>query len=711
MEDNPTPDKGAIQAGQERIGPYRLLEVLGEGGMGVVYLAQQEQPIRRRVALKLIKLGMDTKEVIARFETERQALAMMNHPNIASVLDAGATERGMPYFVMEHVAGIPIDDYCDRYRLSIPERLELMVKVCQAVQHAHQKGIIHRDLKPSNVLVCMQDGQPTPKVIDFGIAKATNQRLTERTLCTLQGSLIGTPDYMSPEQADLTGLDVDTRTDIYSLGAMLYKLLVGALPFDRPSQGLAGYEMLQLILHVEPPKLITRLHKMGEMALRAAERRRTDIKSLEKQLRGDLDWIAKRAMEKDPGRRYQSASELKADICRHLNNEAIVARPPSGVYQFRKMILRHKVGSAFVAVLLVLLVAFAATMGVMTARISAEKDRAEKEAAKAQAINNFLLETLGAANPIEGRGRDVTVLEALRTATEKISNAFANQPQVEGEVRQTIGVTYLRLGQYKEAEALMRSALRMLRDTLGNEHKELASPLTSLAVLRQELGDHSEAESLYRQALAIARKSLGDENQDTVAIQSNLALLLQDKGDLAGAEPLMRRALEVDRRQLGNDSLNVAFDLNNLGHLLFEKGDCAASEPLLREALPIIRKFQHPWLAISLGNLGELLYAKGDYSAAEQIMAEGLAIGLDRLGDKNQDVAVLRSKYGGCLLKQKRFDKAEEELLAALPILRSTLGDRDKRTQKTLRFLAELYEARGRLGEAAKYRAFLLPPK
>jgi len=248
MEDNPMLDKGAIQAGQERIGPYRLLEVLGEGGMGIVYLAQQEQPIRRRVALKLIKLGMDTKEVIARFETERQALAMMNHPNIASVLDAGATERGMPYFVMEHVAGIPIDDYCDRYRLSILERLELMVKVCEAVQHAHQKGIIHRDLKPSNVLVCMQDGQPIPKVIDFGIAKATNQRLTERTIYTQQGSLIGTPDYMSPEQADLTGLDVDTRTDIYSLGAMLYKLLVGALPFDRPSQSLAGYEMRRVSL-------------------------------------------------------------------------------------------------------------------------------------------------------------------------------------------------------------------------------------------------------------------------------------------------------------------------------------------------------------------------------------------------------------------------------------------------------------------------------
>lgn len=711
MEDNPIPDQGAIQTGQERIGPYRLLEVLGEGGMGVVYLAQQEQPIRRRVALKLIKLGMDTKEVIARFETERQALAMMNHPNIASVLDAGATERGVPYFVMEHVAGIPIDDYCDRYRLSIPERLELMVMVCQAIQHAHQKGIVHRDLKPSNVLVCMQDGQPTPKVIDFGIAKATNQRLTERTLYTLQGSLIGTPDYMSPEQADPTGLDVDTRTDIYSLGVMLYKLLVGALPFDRPSEGPAAYAMLRLILHVEPPKLITRLYKMGETALRIAERRRTDIKSLGRQLRGDLDWITKRAMEKDPGRRYQSASELKADICRHLNNEAIVARPPSGVYQLRKMILRHKVGSAFVAVLLVLLVAFAATMGVMTARISAEKNRAEKEAAKAQAVNNFLLETLGAANPVEGRGRDVTVLEALRTATEKMSKAFANQPQVEGEVRHTIGVTYLRLGQYKEAEALMRSALKMLQDTLGNEHKELASPLTSLAVLRQELGDYSEAESLYRQALAIARKSLGDENPDVSAIQSNLALLLQDKGDLAGAEPLMRRALEVDRKQFGNDSLNVAFDLNNLWRLLFEKGDYAASEPLLREALLILRKFQHPWLAVSLGNFGELLYAKGDYSAAEQIMAEGLAIGLDRLGDKNQDVAVLRSKYGGCLLKQQRFDKAEEELLAALPILRSTLGDRDKRTQKTLRFLTELYEASGKQNKAAKYRAFLLPPK
>ncbi|MDH4197911.1 MAG: serine/threonine protein kinase, partial [Candidatus Aminicenantes bacterium] len=290
---------GAVIAGR-----YRLIERLGEGGMGTVFLAEQTSPVQRSVAVKIIKLGMDTKEVVARFESERQALAVMNHPHIARVFDGGATERGRPYFVMELVRGVPITDYCDKHRLSTRERLELMIPVCQAVQHAHQKGVIHRDLKPSNILVTIQDGRPVPKIIDFGIAKATDHRLTQRTLFTEQGKLIGTPEYMSPEQAEMSGLDVDTRTDVYSLGVMLYELLTGALPFDRKTLRSAGYgEIQRIIRETDPPRASTRFSGLGEAKTAVADRRRTDPPSLSKQLRGDLDWIILKAMEKDRTRR------------------------------------------------------------------------------------------------------------------------------------------------------------------------------------------------------------------------------------------------------------------------------------------------------------------------------------------------------------------------------------------------------------------------
>jgi len=345
----------------ERVGPYKILQKLGEGGMGVVYLAEQEKPIRRRVALKVIKLGMDTKQVIARFEAERQALAMMDHPNIAKILDAGATSEGRPYFAMEHVQGVAITDYCDRHELKIRERLELFTHICETIQHAHQKGVIHRDLKPSNILVSVVDSTPVPKVIDFGVAKAMAQRLTERTVYTELGQLIGTPEYMSPEQAEMTGLNIDTRTDIYSLGVLLYELLAGALPFDPQTLRSANYSEIQRILReVDPPRPSVRLSSLGAASNDVANRRRIDRSALLGQLRGDLDWITMKALDKDRTRRYASASEFAADIRRFLQDEPILARPPSVTYQMRKMMARHRgpvaVGVLFVAVILIALV-------------------------------------------------------------------------------------------------------------------------------------------------------------------------------------------------------------------------------------------------------------------------------------------------------------------------------------------------------------------
>jgi eukaryotic-like serine/threonine-protein kinase len=372
----------------DRIGRYKILQQIGEGGCGVVYMAEQEEPVRRRVALKVIKLGMDTKSVIARFEAERQALALMDHPNIAKVLDAGATETGRPFFVMELVRGVKITDYCDEAKLSTRERLDLFIQVCSAIQHAHQKGIIHRDLKPSNILVTINDGVPVPKVIDFGIAKATTgQQLTDKTLFTAYEQFIGTPAYMSPEQAVMTSLDIDTRSDIYALGVLLYELLTGRTPFDPKELLQAGFdEMRRTIREVEPARPSTRLSTMLESDLTSvAQRRHLDAPKLIHMLRGDLDWIVMKALEKDRSRRFETANALAMDIQRYLGNEPITARPPSTLYRFQKLARRNKTAfAAAAAVVLALVFGLVATQRQASRAVRAEREQARlRQAAEA----------------------------------------------------------------------------------------------------------------------------------------------------------------------------------------------------------------------------------------------------------------------------------------------------------------------------------------
>jgi serine/threonine protein kinase len=363
--DPPADHAPGATASPDRIGPYTIVDQIGEGGMGVVYLAEQTEPVRRRVALKIIKVGMDTKQVISRFEAERQALALMDHPHVAKVLDAGATETGRPYFVMQHVPGVPITEHCDRHRLSIDERLRLFVQVCEAVQHAHQKGIIHRDLKPSNVLVAFTDAVATPKVIDFGIAKATEQKLTERTVFTEEGQLIGTPEYMSPEQAEMTAQGIDTRTDVYALGVMLYQLLIGSLPFDGRALRAGGLREIQRIIReVAPPRPSTRLGKLAEQEIAATARdRSSDRRTLLGVLNGDLDWVVMKAMEKDRARRYASVSELAADVRRHLEGRPVEAAPPSLWYRTKCTLLRHAAVLNIVNFLVVVILGFQLLIG------------------------------------------------------------------------------------------------------------------------------------------------------------------------------------------------------------------------------------------------------------------------------------------------------------------------------------------------------------
>jgi serine/threonine protein kinase len=473
--DSPNSEAPGEKAG-DRIGRYKLLQQIGEGGCGVVYLAEQAEPVRRRVALKVIKLGMDTKNVVARFEAERQALALMDHPNIAKVLDAGATENGRPFFVMELVRGIKITDFCDDNNLSTEERLNLFLQVCQAVQHAHQKGIIHRDLKPSNILVTVSEpGAPAcPKVIDFGIAKATaGQLLTDKTVFTAFEQFIGTPAYMSPEQAMMTALDVDTRTDIYSLGVLLYELLTGKTPLDQKELLAAGLdEMRRTIREKEPLRPSTRLSTMleGERTT-TAKHRHTDAPKLIHLLRGDLDWIVMKALEKDRGRRYETANGLARDVQRFLANEPVAARPPSRFYRFQKLARRNKLAFAAATAVLLALAAGLVASNWFFLREKAARTRAVAAEQQAQAINKFLTEDLlfqatPERNPREKR---VTMEEVLAVATSNLDqNAeIRQQPKVEATLRLDLGRTFYELGRMGEADFNLRRAFELRRRELG----------------------------------------------------------------------------------------------------------------------------------------------------------------------------------------------------------------------------------------------------
>ena len=715
VQANGTAHRGLAEAGQV-IGHYRLIRELGHGGMGEVWEAEQHAPVRRVVALKLLRAGMDTRQIVARFEAERQALALMQHPGIAQVFDAGVTPGGRPYFVMEYVRGARITRYCDEGELSVPQRLVLFQQVCDAVQHAHQKGVIHRDIKPSNVLVTRQDGRAQPKVIDFGLAKmvAPLPDLADATLTEIGTTMLGTPAYASPEQMDLGRLDVDTRSDVYSLGVLLYELLVGVLPFDlKAERGDALIELRRSIREIDPQRPSAKLATLGgARAELLARLRHTDAGTLRRQLRGDLDWIVLKALEKDRTRRYASPGELARDTQRYLEHEPVLAGSPTPAYRMQKFMRRHRVGTAFASIVLLLVIAFAAVSAVQVKRIAAERDRAASEAAKASSINAFLQDTLGSADPWQ-TGSEISVRETLKRADERIDSAFAGEPLVGAAVRRTLGKTYLSLGRLDEAERAIRAALQTRQRMLGAEHAEVAESLADLASLHQARGNYAEADGISRQALDIRRRLFGDTHALVAQSLLDRAAILKYKGDFDPAMQAATEALAIRERLFGSDSSEVADAAEELGLIVgVHKGDFVRGEELVRRGYDIHVKLfgsEDVRTARSASNLGTLALYSGKNAAAEAWYRQAMQGETKHLGKNHPETIVDMENTANALARLKRFDESSAIMKEVLASRRAVLGDNSPQVARTLINIATLLQVSGKLDEAAATYAEAMP--
>ncbi len=738
----PEPKKPVIvTASNRQIGPYSLVRKLGEGGFGVVYLAEQTRPVKRRVALKLIKPGMDTEAVVARFEAERQALAVMDHPGVAKVLDGGTTDDGRPFFVMEFVDGTPISAFCDTRKLSLRERVELFVGVCEAVQHAHAKGIVHRDLKPSNILVGEVDGKARPKVIDFGIAKALDQRLTEKTFFTEHGQIIGTPEYMSPEQAGIVGIDIDTRTDVYALGVVLYQLLTGQLPFDPKTLRSAGYvEIQRIIREVDPPRPSFRLSTMAldgpvgapgdTTQSRVASDRKTDPSRLRRTLREDLDWVVMKCLEKDRTRRYDTPSQLAEELRRYLNNEPVMAGPPSVSYKLGKFVRRHRAGVAggsVVAASLVIAAVVSTAFGLSEAEArqqeaaarqvaEAERERAERETAVAEAVNAFLNDDLlGAPNPLAD-GPDVRVIEILSRAGDRVRERFADQPEVRARVLASLGEAYVNIGAPTEAIELLEEAwvsFQALGQRSSPKSLSAGRALTE-ALWRRDRFDEAMA---VIDAVLEAYPEADRGSDDYLAARLERANAVKYEGRLDEAEVLYRDLADAYASLKGDGAADTWWVRYDLALIDVERGKQAGQagdeEARVRLITSGLEQMERAWEGLrdaagetdprtvtAASEVAAQLNRLDLFERAEPFYVRTVAAMRERLGDEHFRTLQAIANFGRLQQKQAKHAEAVKLLDEALAGYREEPGPTAPDTVVITGWLADSLEALGRVDDA-----------
>ncbi len=693
----PIDSKVLERAAIRQIGPYQLIKKLGEGGMGQVWLARQSTPVRRQVALKLIRVGVYDDSVLQRFQSERQSLAIMDHPAIAKVFAAGTTSDGQPYFVMEYVQGLPITEYCDGKGLKIRERLELFIKVCEGVQHAHQKAIIHRDLKPANILVVDVDGRPTPRIIDFGLAKATSPQIAEATLITQFGGFVGTPGFMSPEQADPSVRDVDTRTDVYSLGVVLYVLLTGFLPFDAEKwKKQSIFEIVRQLHRDDPPLPSAKIKMEPKSSITNARMRTVTAHQLGGLLRGDLDWITMKALEKDRSRRYGTPSELAADIQRYMKHEPVVARAASAGYRFEKYVRRHKVGVSVATSLALILVGFAAVQAAQVRRITRERDRANR-------ITDFMTGMFRVSNPSEARGNTITAREILDKASSGVDTGLAKDPVLQAQMMFVMGTVYTNLGLYSRSQSLLEQAVGIQRRELGSYDPETLKSMNALAVALYQGGQIGAAEKLGREGFESAQHAFGPKDSRTLAWAFNVAMSLQAEGRYAEAEKLIRETLAKAELTLGPDNHDTLRYRIGLAIVLSDRGQFAEAEKIWRENLEILRRTlgpEDPETLDVMNNVAVAVSNQGRYGEAEKMQREALAAERRVLGPEHPATVFTMGNLADTLSEEERLDEAEKLELEAIDLERRVLGTEHPDVARSVYNLACIKARQGRRDEA-----------
>ncbi len=687
------PATGPNSQTPQRIGPFRIVRLLGEGGMGAVYLAEQSEPVRRMVALKLIHASLRKPLALARFAAERQAMARLSHPNVAQLYEAGTTADGFPYFAMEYLPGETLVQYCNQQRLDIRDRVAMFVQICQGVQHAHQKGLIHRDLKPSNLLVALVDGMAIPKIIDFGIAKAIDPPAGEDQDLTGIGA-IGTPSYMSPE-AFAANDDLDTRTDIYSLGIVLYELLVGVRPHD-----VSGAALVRLNASGNRPeaqRLTTRISRLEKTrVLEIARERGLSSHELAEHLRADLDWIVGKAIAEDRELRYATVADFSADLNRFLKNEPVEARPPSAGYRASKFVRRHRVAVA--AASLVILALVLGIIGTSVGMI-----RAAREAEAARQVSAFLTRIFEVSDPGSARGNSVTARELLDEGARKIRTELKGQPLVEARLLRTMGGVYQNLGLYQEAEPLEQGALDLYRQTLGEDDPEVGRSLSVLGTLHNRQGLYVRAEELQRQAVALLAATTGPSSPDLAEAQMQLGLTLFLLGKQTEAELLYRRALATRESVFGMDSPEVATSLTHLGYLLNNQEHYADAEKLLARALTIRETrlgADHFQVAVSLDLLGDLYAYQGKNAQALARYQRALEIKRKVFAADHHLLAESYFALGRVYAAQGEIVEGEKNLKAGIAIVEKSLGSQHVSLSRGLQPLGMLYANQGKWREA-----------